>query len=921
MSDELLFCAGTTIEPAKLYLIRILYLLHVTQSALIIDSVTQALDQILLEALATIASVLALLALKYIGTSYISALFTGAVRRTREFSLPVPRWLTGPLISSEEKTARNTREIAAGLDELVAGLTSDVTDEGFEWLTGEQFDRERIDPGNCWRRPFNFAEVANGYPIDRCEGNGESMAETLISDLNDGGAAVVLGAPGAGKTTVCKSALVEWVREGGAVLYRNRGSGNPFLDMNPLRMAIEETIEENHVLVYVADAARSQNHLILKLAYEFRHDKRVSFLLDSRQSEWDEFRKRADEQDTIDMTSEFGQEISNLKSDYIRRRPVPELTEADTRRIIEQFKEKTEREVKTDPATVHEQISTGGEASAMLMLSYYLPVGGIEVSGEGEASALSQHVQEVYRRVAPDKGGLDSGRESELQGQAALCINVLNAAGLAVRVKSVYPLTIDDTEEAFVRELFNDEFDRHLVFGKNGDGAYWSNHEAWSMLYLDRHLSDHHPETARERFEECANAVFEATASDPEALREVIKSVFDIGQQRPKLAPLFGRTGGSNGTDDREVSGIHLPEASSNALEAKCALWRGHMYRGKGEYSTATAEYESYRELARESDIDPKRAEAVSLCHLGVIAFRQGKSASAKEHYQRSLVISEEIGSRAEEAHSLKGLGGLAYDRGEYEKAKKHFQRSLEISEEIDDRAGKAQSLNYLGMVARKQGEYEKAEDYHQQSLEDYEEIGDRGGKARSLGNLGKVAQEQGEYETQEKYERRSLRMFEEIGDRSEKARSLENLGGVAYQQGGYEKAKKYYQRSLEIYEEIDEPAGKVRSLHNLGLVAQKQDECGKAKEYYQRSLKICEDIDSRTGKAQSLNNLGLVAQKQGEYERAEDYHQRSLEIYHKAGEPAGRAQTLEYLGLVAQKQGEYEKAENYLQQSSEIGD
>lgn len=201
---------------------------------------------------ATALLAFALAVLAYVRESYARAFVAGVARWLKESPVPVPGVVTKPLIPDEVT-------IAEGMDKLVADLTSDVTDEGFEWLTEEQFDEGRIEPENCWRRPFNFAEIGAEYPIDRLNDNGESLTEVLMNDLEDGGEAVVLGAPGAGKTTVCRSVLAKWSQDRGAVLHRKRGSGIPFSDTDPIEKAITEMTEENPVLVYVADAARGPN--------------------------------------------------------------------------------------------------------------------------------------------------------------------------------------------------------------------------------------------------------------------------------------------------------------------------------------------------------------------------------------------------------------------------------------------------------------------------------------------------------------------------------------------------------------------------------------------------------------------------------------------------------------------------------------
>ena len=596
----------------------------------------------------------------------------------------VSRRLTGDgLDRFARRLYRRPRVPDALAEALMDGGPVDVTDHGFTWLRPERFtDDSKIDREACWRRRFHFAEIHRGFAADRVPPDQESGSLTteLVETLRGGNARVVLGAPGAGKSTLIRQVAERW-RMGehgdavgvgsdrvGRVLYRDRGSGARITDTDELAEAIRRIPEP--VLVIVSDATRQPHLPVFTLLEEFADDDEVSFLFDSRETEWEDgltgtAQRLADadtDADVVAPDSDRWDEIVTEKND-LDAVPLDELTETETERVIDSFERVTGQSVRMDAGRIHDRITDDSQASAMLLLSYFLPVGPVEVDRSDPEFSLEGHVGEVYDDVTPDSPETELSASDRLRRQTAIGVNVLNAAGFAVREESLLELADNKTERDEIRRLLEDEL-TGVVFGRDGE-AFETNHELWSELFLVR-LADSRRQSP---FEKCLNGL--SAGPYEESRGQFLWEIFQVGVRQAKLAPLFGTT---------EESRIEVPDSRS---QQGLANQRGQMNHGAGNWDVATDEYESVL-VATE---DPGMRATV-LNNLGLIARSRGEYGEAKESHEESLGLFEDLGDTAGRASSLTNLGTVAGKTNNWGDAREKFERAATIYDEIGNFRG-----------------------------------------------------------------------------------------------------------------------------------------------------------------------------------------------------------------------------------------
>ncbi|MFW6436557.1 MAG: tetratricopeptide repeat protein [Halococcoides sp.] len=703
-----------------------------------------------------------------------------------------------------------------------------LADEQFRVLDGDDWPGP-IDREYCWRRPFTMAEIHEGIPIERCDSDGSSVLNALRTELADGGGVALLGGPGTGKTTTSRQVLERWASDEatGPAVYRTE-RGTAIDDPGGVATAVR-SLSDDPVLVVIDDVARPGTVPVLAAMPDLAADDGVSVLVNSREREWEALEQRARQYGAVDLTTDAGQQLLETTRKFLALQYVPPLHAGDVDRIINAFEDATGRTVSQDSDALLERIRSGPQVSQMLLLSYHLPVGGVETTDEaGYDSALHRNVVETYRRINdPETDSAIEGAGTEILSDVALAVAVLAAAELPLRSELLYAVgesgtydRIDDAREALQGTV---------LFGTDTDGSLFTHHPLWAEIYLDHHL-EAPVGGGVDQFERVVNALFAFVDEngDRDAVRQYlwrspaildeidenttanadsfVQSIFEVGIARPNLVDLFGES---------EYSGIDLPEVCSPESSIEATLTRGKMFRSTGDRDAAGREIRRAETIL--GDINDRSLEARVTRAKGNLARSRGDDETTEEYYKESLNISRKIGDRAGEAKSLNNLGMVARSQGNYEKAKEYYKESLKIKREINERAGEAKSLNNLGVVARSKGDFEMAKDHYEESLKIKRGIGDRPGEAKTLNNLGFVAKKSNDLQNAIDQYKSAALIKEEIGAIRSYLTTCRNLVRAYHVGGDSEAAEEWFDRAMTAIEESDlDLDDELRDLRDL---------------------------------------------------------------------------------------------------------
>ncbi len=811
--------------------------------------------------------------------------------------------------------------------------------EGFVRLTPEYFARRAPSPPTvAWRTGFGLADVHADYALDReatRDGDRFDFADDLLERLRDGTDHALLGLPGSGKSTVCKSVACRWYEQGlGPVFYRASDAGATFDSTARVREHLRTADGDGHVLVVVEDAVRADANAIFRVMQSFSGSETVTFLLDARTSEWN---------DHDALTTDARREAYCREA--IETVTVPPLDAAECERFVRQFERATGHEVGSavrdelrDEAAVASdgERATANDAGELLPLVHRLVMHADPLTVY-DADVPTTLVEDVRRTCEELLDG------DELVFDVSVLATLLDVAGIEVRPTLVCALTDDGAadETDAVRAALS-ELDGRVVFEMETSTSaetapYRTVHERWSALFLDQYLERTTESAARRRVGRCLTALLsladdetkrnrisralgdDATveridAAPGEWAETTVERLFDAGLRRSSLAPLFGRT------DD---SHLELPDACSLSTVADCTLWRAKMARQRGALGEADDEYEALSGVLADAEAEDSewatRLRGQQLHGRGTVAWRRSEFDDAETYYRRAIDHYREVDDGRRRARARMDIGLVAMTNGDYETAETAFARSRTLYREFEDVRGEALSLtNLAGIVSRTEG-LETAIEQYRRALDCSDALDDYRVEVGCLQGIGRAVAFRGDLDRATSYCTRALERCRERGIRTFEAYSLAHLGLIRRIRGDFERAVEYHRTCLDIRRDIGDRRGEAWSLATLGTFARERGDFDAAVEHCTKSREICREIDDRVTEADALIELGSIAYAQGTLDAAEERASRGLTRYEEAGNRFGVATSHRLLGRVACDRNQFETAEDYLRTSLDI--
>ena len=823
-------------------------------------------------------------------------------------------------------------------ERLLVGDRLRLRTEGFVEPSESYFDRrEPAPPETSWRTGLSLTDVAAGLAVERerpsdtenvaspsdmatgsPNGNSEnggrkSVADDVLGRLLGGRDVAVLGPPGSGKSTVCKTVACRWHEHGyGPVLYRESGAGEPFESWSLLVETARAS--DGHALIVVEDAVRPGARAVFRTLSEFDGDD-ASVLVDARETEWSD----------PSPGSVGGRPAT--RPDAVDTVIVPPLDEREVERFVERFEDATGRNVETDPAELLAEVrDVDAERAApaeLQLLGHRLSLRAAPPTTDASQAptTLIDDVRRLHRE-------LETAGERTLE--VGVLANALNAAGIAVRSAYLHAAAPNDPDAV--------RWARTILEGRvlfDGTATPRTVHESWSTLFSTE-LLDAAPteEVAAERFGRPVSRLL-ALADDPdrratiartlggetplldriadqpeEWVEETVKRIFGMGRENPGLAPLYGRI---------ESPAVDLPQVCTDEQRVETTFSRANMYLHSGALDRAETEFEALRECI--DLLDLARAESLRArvaLKRGIISRHRGEYDAAEECFHESLRRYRELEDHAGVADSRKQLGNLAWFRGDYEVAEQRYRDVLETYREFGDRLRVAYTLHNLGNVRDAVGDGDAAERRYREALSIYRETGTRRDEADCLNNLGVLAESSGDFGAAREYYREGLQLYRALGDRLGVAHTVTNLGIVENKRGRPAVAEKYARQGLQAYRTAGDRRGIADTRGALGQAARRQGKFDAAEEHFRERLDLAREIDDAVGEAATHRGLAQLARDRGNLDEAAEQSTRSLEQFSELGRPRDEAASRVLLANVARLRGEFDAAEEHLSTARE---
>ncbi len=352
---------------------------------------------------------------------------------------------------------------------------------------------------------------------------------------------------------------------------------------------------------------------------------------------------------------------------------------------------------------------------------------------------------------------------------------------------------------------------------------------------------------------------------------------------------------------------------------AKIYLQIGMIRRDKGDHEGAFDQCRQSLEIYKK--LGDQSGMAMTCRQISNLRRLQGDYDEALTQCKQSLEIFETLGDENNMASTCRRMGVIRQEQGDYKAALANYRQSLEISKKPGDQGGMAKTYARIGNLLTIQGDDEGALVAYRQSLKIFKNLGDQSGMAYSCRGMGVIHQARGDHEDAFARFRQALEIFEKLGARSGMAKIYHGMGDLYCLQSDYKGAIAQYRQSLEIFEELGDQGGMAATYQQMGKILQNQDDYEGTLAQYRQSLGIYEELDDRKGMANSCHRMGMILQEQGDYAGALAQHGQSLEIFKDLGDQIGMARSHHEMGNVRYHKGDYNRALARYSQSLEINE
>ena len=778
--------------------------------------------------------------------------------------------------------------------------TGSLSTQGFRAVDEDRLSGE-ADPRGPLRATASFPEVDAGYILKRTaarDGERRSVAGLLLDGLAAGTDHALVGPPGSGKSTVCRSVAVEWYRSGrGPVTYRASDGGEPFTAAERLREHVTEG--DGHHLVVVEDVVEPGAAEAVGVARELADRDDVSFLFDAREEPYDDL-------DGLPLSPadlRYRRAIETVR--------MPRLDEREVERFVRHLAARTGTEPAADPGSLLDDVRRVDDERVGELLALVHRLVRAIGDGTGRADEPDRNVDGPQSAERAGDAAPASGLERAV-GEAvrevrsrppptadvAALVNLLNVAGVGDVRTLTYALvdgpegggradadggqspTVDGVRRALDRLV-------GTVLVRSGDGGFRTVHDEWSVLFLER-LVEREPEPVVARRVGRAVSRVLALADDParrSRIRravggdaptmdrierdpsawagETVRSVYGVGRRYPRLAALYGRV---------RYAWIDLPDACPDDLRDRPPEWVVRMYVEAGDLDGATAALDAWRPTDEAGAAERQRG-------YGDVARRRGEYDAARERFERAEELFAAAGDRAGLAAAVRGRAQAAHFDGDYEVAYEAASQACAIAARIGDPIAKAKALMDVGNALDALDGSDAVLDHYRIAGDLFRAYDDVHGEANVRTNLAVALRRRGDLDAAERHASRALDGYRTVGDEHREAISLLNLSAIAEQRGAVGEAIARAADSRNIAERVGSDMYEAFALSHLGSAAHLAGDLDRAEGFLTAALDLLDALDADARCAMVTAILAEVAVDRGDLAEAERRIERTASL------------------------------------------
>ncbi len=255
-----------------------------------------------------------------------------------------------------------------------------------------------------------------------------------------------------------------------------------------------------------------------------------------------------------------------------------------------------------------------------------------------------------------------------------------------------------------------------------------------------------------------------------------------------------------------------------------------------------------------------------------------------RRSHSSALTVVRASGNRHGEAALLRGLGQVLLYQDCYVDALAMMRRSRSLSRQLGDQRGAAIAVTGLGSVHRIMGAHDLAVRCYQDALRELAAIGDEHSEAQVRNAMGIICRHRRDFGAARVWFDGALRLARRIGDRHREASIRGQIGMLQVDQARPHEALRSLHRAMVTFEALDDEHCAGYVLEAMGRAELLLDRPLRAQSSLDRALSIFRTTGDRRGQATATELLGKLHLTRHDIRAASSCHVDASQLWRQIG-------------------------------------
>jgi Nif-specific regulatory protein len=304
---------------------------------------------------------------------------------------------------------------------------------------------------------------------------------------------------------------------------------------------------------------------------------------------------------------------------------------------------------------------------------------------------------------------------------------------------------------------------------------------------------------------------------------------------------------------------------------------------------------------------------------IGKVLTKRGEQEAAQSYYQTAIDHYEKLGQSIDVAELLNRIAWLFRERGDYATARSFAERALKLLVPGEPTIVYGYVKNMLGCLEFNLGNWQKSGELLLESLTVADQVGSEQLSKVATTNLGNTLWKLGDWINALQYYKMNLALSESEGDLWDLVTAYNNVGIIEFSRGNFQIAAGYFEKSVRIDEKIGAVENEALARENLAEAFEMLGRWNDALTQYNHCLTLQGFDENRASRSSVYIPLARLMGKKGDIAKAMAYAQKALSAAERARDEDLIAEASYVLANIEDERENYSEAERYLARTMSI--